>query len=638
MPLYADIITASQETATKLLFSRQSAEGGARSTFYDVCVDTGGGATACVDWTPGGTMVNISLPTMLPSANLTRAEADRIVGYLAHECCHVLHTDKDEWKLAVAAGARVQAWTNALEDVRIEREEIRAGRFPNLKNVLSALMNAVHGEAGVALHRQGLPAMGGELSDAPYYACLLGRLANGYAVPTAAGLMGALAPHVRPIVERALAGVPGCQSTREIRELALQLVAMEQALPKQPKPEQPKGEQPKQGKQGKPQAGKSEPGDGEAQAGQGEAQTGQGEAGEGKAEGEAEAGQGEPQEAGKGKGGKRGAKGSHTGDELGAGLDPSPTLTPVAKAVGERSPDKVPGKPTDDHDEHRQRVLIKHAADAVGAGVTQDYRSADPAVVPADQVTRRRWHRGFAKTLDRASVLQGEIARMLVSEEVRQTTHHEHTGRLDRRALTRMRAGATDVFSRRRDRPGVETAVLINVDLSASMGECASGRMAMARNAAWQLANAAELAGAKVAVVGFRALRENKTNLEVAKGWADPLQQVGPRIGRLHAQGGTHLAPAIMGGARMLTETGANRLVQIMLTDGMCSFGAVAVAECCGIARDTLDVETVAVGIQAPEVVGVFPSRHSVNIDQLSDLTNGALRSLAGMLEDGGRE
>jgi hypothetical protein len=93
-----------------------------------------------------------------------------------------------------------------------------------------------------------------------------------------------------------------------------------------------------------------------------------------------------------------------------------------------------------------------------------------------------------------------------------------------------------------------------------------------------------------------------------------------------------------MGGARMLTETGANRLVQIMLTDGMCSFGAVAVAECCGIARDTLDVETVAVGIQAPEVVGVFPSRHSVNIDQLSDLTNGALRSLAGMLEEGGGE
>jgi Mg-chelatase subunit ChlD len=109
------------------------------------------------------------------------------------------------------------------------------------------------------------------------------------------------------------------------------------------------------------------------------------------------------------------------------------------------------------------------------------------------------------------------------------------------------------------------------------------------------------------------------------------------RISRLTARGGTHLAPAIMGGARMLTETGANRLVQIMITDGMCAFGAVAVSECCHIARDTLDVETVAIGISAPEVIGIFPNRHSVNIKRLSDLTHGALHSLAAMLEDDGR-
>ena len=83
MPRYIEVLAATSETATKILALRDK---GMKRT---VRVTTNGGATASVDWGTGWAKLN--MPSLPPDAMLTRAEADRLVAFIAHECCHVLH-------------------------------------------------------------------------------------------------------------------------------------------------------------------------------------------------------------------------------------------------------------------------------------------------------------------------------------------------------------------------------------------------------------------------------------------------------------------------------------------------------------------------------------------------------------------
>src|SRR5262249_19779322 len=151
--------------------------------FYQVEVTARGGPTASVEWKHPN--VKLHMPSLPPDAMLTRGEADRMAGYVIHECCHVLHSNMDVWHDAIPDGARVQAWTNALEDVRIEAKEIGLGHFPAMRGLLSTLTNHLHYEAATT-HKG--PAIGSRVTDAPYVACILGRKANGYDLPAAAGL------------------------------------------------------------------------------------------------------------------------------------------------------------------------------------------------------------------------------------------------------------------------------------------------------------------------------------------------------------------------------------------------------------------------------------------------------------------
>jgi hypothetical protein len=89
MPRYIDVVHATQETAVKILALR---EGG--KVAREVVVTTNGGATASVSWSDRAPLVTLNMPGLPPDAVLTRGEADRLVAFIVHECCHVLHTNK----------------------------------------------------------------------------------------------------------------------------------------------------------------------------------------------------------------------------------------------------------------------------------------------------------------------------------------------------------------------------------------------------------------------------------------------------------------------------------------------------------------------------------------------------------------
>jgi hypothetical protein len=231
------------------------------------------------------------------------------------------------------------------------------------------------------------------------------------------------------------------------------------------------------------------------------------------------------------------------------------------------------------------------------------------------------------------AVLHGQISRLLVSPERVSVTHRETSGRLDRRALARIGTGAMDVFSRKQETPGMDTALLVLIDLSSSMRGPAH---AMACVTAFHLAAAAEDAGARVAVYGF----QDNDIVDVASARLIPLLPFGMavranahRIMAAQPHVTTPLSPAILGCAEVLRTIDATRHVMMVLTDGDCDYGNGCVTDACLVAR-TWGVEVVGLGMAAPRVAAAFPDGHSVNVPTLDALGQTGLGVLARMLEE----
>ena len=459
MPRYIEVVSAVTETTEKILALRA----GARQTARTVRVTTDGGKTASVNWSQDRMVVILNMPSLPPDAMLTRAEADRLVAFIAHECCHVLHSDRGAWERACRAGARVRDWTNALEDVRIERAEIKAGAFPALQGLLASMANHLHYEAVVEARAHGA-VIGSDVAQAPYAACILGRLANGYAIPAAADLADGISDDVRRLMGVALSELRHCRSTDAVRVLAERLVAMEQGMrPQQPDQPQPGKDEPaatagpaagrrRGGLRGRRAKARTAPRArakartaprGRAKArtaprGRARART----APRGRARAKAEGQSGD----------STGGEGHGDGSPIASDADLSKTIDKIAERAG-----------IADLDEHAM-LDGSHGLSTVRSTISDPLRGL--AVDAGENAIAAR---DLQARLPRNAVLHGQIGRLLVSDEVRRVTHHETSGRLDRRALARMRCGATDVFSRKDDQPGIDTALMVLIDGSSSM-------------------------------------------------------------------------------------------------------------------------------------------------------------------------
>lgn len=583
---YMNVVAAARETVAKILSRREGQ--------FQVTVNTDGGNTASVY--RNGNDVVLCLPSMAADTMLSRSAADTFVAYIGHEMCHVLHTD---WTVKPSElPKRVMAWANALEDVRIEAKELNEGPFKGLKGLIESLSLAKYAEAHAMLAARG-DTLGADVLNAPYVTTLLGRMANGYSLPPVEPLKSQLTAPVRRVVEFALANLSTCKSTQDCVALAQKLVVMEGDLGQGGGTGNPASAgKPQDGQQGQP---------GQDQ-GQGQNATGKPSDGpEGKSEGEGKDPQGQDAK-GEGKGedgsGKTPGGNGAGGKEISAEL----TLDSTVKTVSQDNP----------------KAFSTHSAalNNISATTRQENPSAN---IPAQAA------------LDAAmvsnSVLHGQIARLLVSEERNQRTHHETSGRLDRRALVRMRTGAGDVFSRRDYMPGNDTAVMILVDCSGSMRH---DRMATAQAAAWAIAKAAEAAGGKLAIMGFYGGR-NSVRLTLVKDFGQQANTAAGAIHGLQATSYTPLSAAIITASQAMADVQATRRIIMVLTDGMCDLGPRAVQMACRIAGDH-GVETVGIGIQCEAVTAAFPSDYSVCVNDLQQLATTGLGALVTMLEDAAGE
>jgi Mg-chelatase subunit ChlD len=302
--------------------------------------------------------------------------------------------------------------------------------------------------------------------------------------------------------------------------------------------------------------------------------------------------------------------------------------------------------------------MVKAAGERYGAKELEASRESFAHLLPMARNTVQRmpnargyWNANAVRVLQEplksTSVLHGQLARLLVSDEKSARTHFETSGRLDRRALVRMRTGAPDVFSQRQDAPAVQTALIVLVDESGSMAGLAhvdhaagiaTSRMELARCTAWAIARAAEDAGAKVSVIGFTSLPHAMPHvgavLHVAKDFDEPCATAAASIARMAADQTTPMSPAIVECAGILSSVPATRRIVMVITDGACNYKAPTVRAACVIAADA-DVEVVGVGMACGSVIAdAFPDGYSVTVDNLDQLATTGLGTLVRMLEE----
>lgn len=134
------------------------------------------------------------------------------------------------------------------------------------------------------------------------------------------------------------------------------------------------------------------------------------------------------------------------------------------------------------------------------------------------------------------------------------------SGTLDVGALAGVGAGKTNVFKRRIEEEGVDSAVIILIDVSSSMWD--DGKEDAARKAAAELTRTLTRAGVEVAIVTFNGSHS------VAHKFSTNKAKLLDAISRIRCSGGTNDYAAVRACHAMLARHTAERKVLFVMSDG----------------------------------------------------------------------
>jgi cobalamin biosynthesis protein CobT len=627
---YVEVVSAARETITAILAGRFPCG-------YILHLGTDGGATAKISarHNPTRTVLDVQLPSLPADTHMTRTEADYIVALVAHECCHALHTDFT----AGSNNPALQNMINWLEDARIEALELSLGKLPGLLDLLDHLGTVSYHEAAAARKAGGQPLIGAAKVDFGGVIAHLTRASNGYNQVGAKAVRAAVPAKARALLDKCLVRMGTLTSTQDAHDMAKWVLralnALDAAPASQPQPQPQPQPDTAEGEEGEGSEGEGSEGEG-SEGEEGEGSEGEGSEGEG-SEGEGSEGEGSEGEGSEGEGETTGqgdiASQSPTSMQ-GATADKGKVQDAKADAQADKAWDKKAKAP--DAAEAlkslvkkltaREEVSTSHADQSAlityQPGTAQDW-TKHPAMPGSGKYLRSR--------MTPPGILRDQVSRLIRADERHGTERYRSTGRLDRRALTRMSMDAQNVFTRRTMAEGVDTAIMFLLDGSGSMDTADDGAVTRFTNAsllALHLAEAAEAARGICNVSGFFGIQE-LVHIATYKPFHGPLD-----VDLLASGKGctaTPLSPAILVARDALLAEQATRRILIVLTDGECDYGvectqaAVKMAESKGI-------EVLGIGLGL-DVSKVF-TKH-VNVTDMGEVATQGLEALVRMLDTG---
>ena len=482
---------------------------------------------------------------------------------------------------------------NGVEDAWIENRAVREGLTGNVEQLLTVLVNGMVDEAMVNVK---------DWSDTRQYpfAFAVNLRLHGKTVPLAQG-------HERILIE-AQKRLPLCMDTGDTLELAQWILSQLQAAD---------GADGEDGEdQGEDQGKDGEDGQGE---GDGKGEDGQGE-GDGKGE-DGQGGDGEGEGEGEGKGSESGSKGSNGDDQgegkgEGASTPKKPTKAGAAKPVGRSD----------------QAKATEPSEGVKPSGASGTY-SGESGIVPANRHTRSGNH--WDVSINASARLRYEVKRLFENTANDEWQVNRRAGSLNVRALPKV-ATSEQLFKRRLELEGVDSAVVVVLDVSGSMFEkryAFDGKgnpvmdetgknyksmryMDHAAKAAAALLDTLHRAGVKVALITFAS------RTAVFKGFDEPVARGLSKLAQVADGGNTNDYEAVRYAHELLARRPEARKAAFVITDGVGHAEATAAQVKSG---EALGISTVGIGI-GMDVKHIYPK--AIAIHSAEDIGNASFKQI----------
>jgi hypothetical protein len=521
--------------------------------------------TVTVRWTQISTASidaygRIELSIVADDAIISVAVFERYCGKVLHELLHRAFTD---FTVVTNRPARqyIMQLHNGIEDGRIESECIRLNMTGNCSQLLTRLIDGFVAEAMAQVE---------DWSDPAQYPFILAVMCRPHAkqvIPLPLPLHSIFTE----AVSRMAACRPGLPGTRDTMDIAEWVFDQLKALPKQP-PQQP----PKQPPQG-------DGGDGQGADGQGQ---GDGDDGEGQGDGQGK-GQEGPSDGQEGPQ-KEGGKGQGTPTPKAAPEAPKEAFSPVT----------------------HKGEMVKAVETEPSAGIPEGATGCG-TYDKAAKLGRPGMHVGVPCHDMQVTVpakMRYDLKRMFDKSGMEEFQPGRKTGALNVRALPSMARGSDRLFKRRMEVEGVDSAVVIVLDVSGSMEEvCGGNRIRPAVKALAALLESLNAAGVATCVLTFA----NDTS--VLKPWAMPVKKALGEIKGVRCGGSTNDYFAVRYAHELLLARSEARRVCFVITDGGGAYSTALQVK----SGQHLGLTTVGVGIGV-DISDTYPQ--AVCIDDVSKL------------------
>ena len=501
---------------------------------------------------------HVLLADVPDNARVTHATLVRYCGMGAHELCHHAYTD---WGTVYAMrheSSLLRQLHNAVEDAYIERKAIRSGLTGNVESLFKSLIDGMVSEAVREVQ---------DWSDPAQYPFALAVYLRDHAtikVPLAQGL--------EPIFAEAKRRFATCDSSADAVAIARWVRDQLRGLSGNPRrnPEgKPEGKPEPDGKPGK--STDPQPGEGEGK-------------GEGKGEGEGEGEPGEGQE----------------GTQTGAG--------DAEKGEGTPTPPPGPARAPTGAEEFRPVEPAVKADDKGAGGTGGSYCEADTLERPGAHLTSE----GEVVSIKVPAALRYNLKRLFDNSALTEFGLRRKAGSFDVNSLSRL--GVSDkLFKRRSEVDGIDSAVVILLDVSGSMRRT---RMRPAVECCAALLDSLDRAQVATCLLSFGS------GTSVVKGWSDSKAKAIAALSKVNAFGGTNDHFAVRYAHKLLSQRSEARKVCIVLSDGCGQITETAAQVREG---EAMGITTVGIGIQS-DVTKVYPQ--SVMVSDLSDLGAASFKSI----------
>jgi Mg-chelatase subunit ChlD len=522
-------------------------------------------STACIN-----SYGQMELSIVKDDAVISGAVFERYCGKVLHELLHRAFTDFD---VVTHRPARqyIMQLHNGIEDGRIERECIRLNMTGNCLSLLTRLIDGFVAEAMTKVTDWSNPA------QYPFILAVMCRPHAKQVIPLPLPLHSIFTEAVSRM-DACRPGLPGTQDTMDIAEWVFdQLKALPQEPPKQTPKQPPQGD----GGDGQGEDGQGD-GQGEGQGQEGEGQEGEGEDGEGQGQGQGADGEGQegPQ--------KEGDKGQGASGPASAPEAPKEAFSPVnkkgemVKAVETEPSAEIP-------------------EGATGRGT---YDKGAKLSRPGAHVGAANWD--IQVTVP--AKMRYDLKRMFDKSGMEEFQPGRKTGALNVRALPSLARGNDRLFKRRMEVEGIDSAVVIVLDVSGSMEEDSSGyRIKSAVKACAALLESLNAAGVATCVLTFAS------TTSVLKPWAMPVKKALGEIKGVRCGSTTNDYFAVKYAHDLLLARSEQRKVCFVITDGGGAYYTSLQVE----SGQNLGITTVGVGIGV-DISDTYPQ--AVCIDDVTKL------------------